>query len=397
MKGLIRMLRTSALVVVLIILVGVFAYAALRSGPLAPIQVVAATVENLPISPGLFGIGTLDARYAYRIGPTFAGRVKRVDVHVGNTVKAGDLLGEMDPVDLDARIQAQEAALARADANISAARAQVQDIQATAAYAKNQARRYEQLFLEQVATEELVEAKRQERQVADARLLAAKSNLNAVLNERVSVRAGLEGLMLQRANLRLVAPVDGLVTARSADPGTTVVAGQPVVELIDPSSLWINVRFDQLQSTGLSADLPVRIVLRSMRGSFLTGKVLRVEPMADAVTEEILAKVVFDTIPDPLPPVGELAEVTVALPPLPALPVVYSPSIQRVDGSIGVWLIENHGLRFAPITPGRADLDGRMQIFKGLNPGDRVVRYSQRRLEAHSRIKIVEHLPGVVP
>ena len=227
MKSLTRMLRTSTLVVVLIILVGVFAYAALRSGPLAPIQVVAATVENLPISPGLFGIGTLDARYTYRIGPTFAGRIRRVDVHVGNTVKAGDLLGEMDPVDLEARIQAQEAALARADANISAARAQVQDIQATAAYARNQARRYEQLFLEQVATEELVEAKRQERQVADARLLAAKANLNAVLNEQVSVRAGLEGLILQRANLRLVAPVDGLVTARSADPGTTVVAGQP--------------------------------------------------------------------------------------------------------------------------------------------------------------------------
>ncbi len=232
MKGLLRVLRTSALVGVIVILVGVFAYAALRSGPLAPIQVTAATVENQPISPALFGIGILEARYTYRIGPTFAGRVKRVNVHVGNTVKAGDLLGEMDPVDLDARIQAQKAALARADANISAAKAQVQDIQATAAYAKNQARRYEQLFLEQVATEELVEAKRQERQVADARLLAAMANLDATLQEQVSMRADLEGLNRQRANLRLVAPVDGLVTARSADPGTTVVAGQPVVELI---------------------------------------------------------------------------------------------------------------------------------------------------------------------
>ncbi|WP_372680276.1 efflux RND transporter periplasmic adaptor subunit [Desulfosarcina sp.] len=396
MKGLNRMLRASALVVVLITLVGVFAYAALRSGPLAPIQVTAATVENQPISPGLFGIGTLEARYTYRIGPTFAGRVKRVDVQVGDMVKAGSFLGEMDPVDLDERIKAQEAALKRAQANISTARAQVQDVMATTAYAKSQARRYEQLFLEKVATTELVEAKRQELQVAEARLLAAKANLDAVVNEQVSVRADLAGLLLQRANLHLVAPVDGLVTTRDADPGTTVVAGQPVVELIDPSSMWINVRFDQLQSAGLRADLPVRIVLRSKSGSSVAGKVLRVEPMADAVTEEIMAKVVFDALPDPLPPIGELAEITVALPPLPALPVVHSPSIQRVDGLIGVWLIENNGLRFAPITPGAADLDGRIQIIKGLNPGDRVVRYSQRRLDAHSRIRVVEHLPGVV-
>ena len=397
MKGLTRMLRTSAIVVVLLFLIGVFAYAVLRSGPLAPIQVTAATVESQPISPGLFGIGTLDARYTYRIGPTVAGRVKRVNVQVGDTVNAGDFLGEMDPVDLDARIQAQEAALKRAQANISAAEAQVQDVLATTAYAQNQARRYEQLFLEQVTTTEQVEAKRQELQVAEARLLAAKANLDATVYQQISMRADLEGLVRQRANLRLVAPVDGLVTTRDADPGTTVVAGQAVVELIDPSSLWVNVRFDQLQSAGLRAGLPVRIVLRSMSGSSVAGKVLRVEPMADAVTEEILAKVIFEELPDPLPPVGELAEITVALPPLPALPVVHSASIQHVGGSIGVWLIENGGLRFVPVTLGASDLDGRIQVSQGLNPGDRVALYSQRRLDAHSRIKVVDHLPGVLP
>jgi RND family efflux transporter MFP subunit len=397
MKNLARIFRTVALVGVIVILVGVFAYAALRSGPLAPIKITAATVESQSISPGLFGIGTLEARYTYRIGPTVAGRVKRVDVQVGDTVEAGDLLGEMDPVDLDARIAAQAAALKRAGATIAAAEAQVQDVLATKTYAKNQARRYEQLYLEQVATTEQVEAKRQELQVAEARLLAAGANLDASLQEQISMRAELEGLIRQRANLRLVAPVAGLVAARDADPGTTVVAGQAVVELIDPSSLWINVRFDQLQSAGLRADLPVRIVLRSMSGSSVAGKVLRVEPMADAVTEEILAKVVFEELPDPLPPVGELAEITVVLPSLPALPVVHSASIQRIGGSIGVWVIENGGLRFVPVMLGVADLDGRIQVLQGLNAGDRVALYSQRRLDAHSRIKVVDRLPGVLP
>ncbi len=43
--------------------------------------------------------------------------------------------------------------------------------------------------------------------------------------------------------------------------------------------------------------LPARIVLRSRSGQALSGRVLRVEPMADAVTEEMLAKVIFGSQP----------------------------------------------------------------------------------------------------
>lgn len=128
----------------------------------------------------------------------------------------------------------------------------------------------------------------------------------------------------------MIAPVRGLVAARNADPGTTVVAGQSVVEVIDPASLWINVRFDQLRVSGLRAGLPVQIVLRSQEGIRFAGRVLRLEPMADAVTEETLAKVIFDALPKRLPPVGELAEVTVAMSALPETPVLPNASVQRV-------------------------------------------------------------------
>jgi HlyD family secretion protein len=395
MKGFTKNFRTLAMAVVLMALVGVFAYTALRSGPLAPIRVTAATVENQPVSPALFGIGTVEARYTYRIGPTVAGRVRRVNVQVGDTVRSGDLLGEMDPVDLDARIDAQKAALKRAQAGISAAEAQVQDILATAVYARHQVDRYEQLLPDGAVSEERVAGMQQEHQVAQARYLVAKANLAAARHEQVRVRADLEGLIQKRSDLLFIAPVGGLVTAREADPGTTVVAGEPVVELIDPGSLWINVRFDQLQAAGLQADLPVHIVLRSMPAHPVAGKVFRVEPIADAVTEEILAKVVFDVLPDPLPPIGELAEVTVALPARPARPVVHNASLQQIDGRIGVWVIDNDGLLFTPVTMGAADLDGRVQVLRGLSPGERVVLYSHQRLDARSRIKVVARLPGV--
>lgn len=373
--------RTLVMLAVIVPLLALLAFVALRTGPMAAVPVTVATVKSDPITPALFGIGTVEARYTYKIGPTVAGRVKRLDVHVGDRVRAGQVLGEMDPVDIDDRIRAQDAAQKRAEATL-------REAEARQSYAQAQARRYEQLIAVRSTSEEVASAKRQEALIADAALAAAREDV-------VRVRADRAAIVAQRSNLRLVAPVDGLVAVRDADPGTTIVAGQSVVQIIDPASLWISVRFDQIGARGLAAGLPARIVLRSRGGQALTGRVLRIDPMADAVTEETLAKVVFDTLPDPLPPVGELAEVTAVLPPLAAAPLVPNAALQRREGTRGVWQLADDGMRFAPVEIGAADLDGHVQVHRGLKDGDRVVVYSEKALSARSRIKVVEHIPGV--
>lgn len=372
--------RTLAILVVLLPLLTLFIYVALRSGPLAPVPVTVARVDNQSISPALFGIGTVEARYSYKIGPTFAGRVKRLAVQVGDQVKAGQVLGEMDPVDLDQRIQAQEAALKRAEAQIN--EAQFRQI-----YAQTQARRYTELLAARTTSEEILAGKKNDLQIAE-------SSLNAAKEEAVRIRAEREALIAQRKNLFLIAPIDGLVALRNAEPGTTLVAGQAVVELIDPDSLWVNVRFDQIHARGLSAGLTAQIVLRTQAAE-LSGRVLRVEPLADAVTEEMLAKVAFDKIPEPLPAVGELAEVTVVLPALAAAPVIPNAAIQRIDGQLGVWQIKDGDLSFTPISLGDADLEGQVQVRNGLEVGETVVVYSAKALSAHNQIDIVAQIPGV--
>ena len=373
--------RTLALLAVIIPMLVLFIYVGLRSGPLAPVAVTVASVESRAITPALFGIGTVEARYTYKIGPTFAGRVKRLEVHVGDQVKAGQVLGEMEPVDLDDRVRSQESAFKRAEAAL-------REAEARQAYAQTQARRYEQLFAVRSTSEEIVTTKRQELQIADAALSAAREDIARARSDR-------EGLVAQRSNLRLIAPVDGVVAVRDADPGTTIVAGQAVVEVIDPKSLWINVRFDQISASGLAGGLPARIVLRSRGGQTLKGRVLRVEPKADAVTEETLAKVTFDNKPEPLPPVGELAEVTVDLPTLPAAPLIPNAAVQREGDKVGVWQIVDGDLRFSPVKLGASDLDGYVQVREGLKNGDQVVTYSEKALTARSRIHVVDRLPGV--
>ena len=375
--------RTLALVVVAVTLLALFVYVAFRTGPLAPVAVTVAEVESRALKPSLFGIGTVEARYTYKIGPTFAGRVKRLEVHVGDRVKAGQILGEMDPVDLDDRVRSQEAVLKRAQATVREAEARL-------AYANTQAKRYEQLFAVRSSSEEARTTKRQEAQIADAALAAARQELARARSDR-------EALMSQRSNLRLVAPVDGVVSMRDAEPGTTLVAGQAVVEVIDASSLWVNVRFDQISATGLAQDLPAQVVLRSRAGQALAGRVLRVELKADAITEELLAKVVFEGMPEPLPPVGELAEVTVELPSVTSAPTIPNAAVRREGDKLGVWQVVDGDLRFVVLKLGVADLDGFVQVREGLVEGDQVVLYSEKALTARSRVHVVERIAGVSP
>jgi HlyD family secretion protein len=375
--------RTLGLLAVIVPLLALFAYVAVRSGPLAPVPVTVVTVEARPITPSIFGIGTVEARYTYKMGPTVAGRVKQLDVHVGDRVKAGQLLGEMDPVDLEERIRAQAAALKGAEAALREAAARQ-------TFAQTQARRYEELFAARSTSEELLITKRQELQIADAALSGVQQELARLSSER-------DALIAQKKNLKLVAPVDGLVVARNADPGTTVIAGQAVVELIDPKSLWINARFDQISASGLAQGLPARIALRSRTGALFDGRVLRIEPVADAVTEETLAKVLFASPPNPLPPIGELAEVTIALPALATAPVIPNAALRREAGKTGVWKIVDGNAQFVTVKLGAADLDGHVQVLEGVEEGERVVVYSEKALTRQSRIHIASRIPGVSP
>lgn len=375
--------RTLAVFAVVLPLLALFVYVAMRSGPLAPVAVTVVKVESAAVVPALSGIGTVQARYTHKIGPTAAGRLLRLDVHVGDAVRAGQVLGEMDAVDLNERIVAQQAA-------IQSAQAALRQAEAKRAFAQTQAQRYAQLLPARAATEEYVATKQQD-------LLLAQSALAAAREDAHRLQAELQALQAQRSNLRLIAPVAGIVAAREADPGSTVIAGQPVIEVFDPASVWVEARFDQVHAEGLAAGLPARVTLRSRRSEALPARVLRIEPRADAITEETLAKVVLDTLPSPLPPLGELAEITVQLPALPAAPVIPNAAIRTVEGRRGVWKLLDEDLAFTPITLGRSDLDGRVQVTKGLAAGDRVVLYCEKALTARSRIHIVERLQGVAP
>ena len=376
-------------------MVAALAFVALRTGPLASIRVTVTSVGEGQVNPSIFGVGTVEARRSWMIGPTVAGRVLSVRVDVGDAVKAGQLLAEMDPVDLDQRLLALDAALARASSTQAAAQAQVVDATARRELATLNAKRNQDLAAQNFISPGALEGRLQEKASADAALQAAQANLSGTAQDVFRHRAERAALQQQRGNVRLLAPADGVVTTRDAEAGSTVVAGQPVLRLMDPASLWVRMRVDQGRSGGLAAGLKANIVLRSQPRTPLQGQVARVELLADAVTEERIAQIVFGTAPAAptvAASVGELAEVELQLPEIQAALLLPNASIQRQQGQTGVWRMTDGKPAFAPVRLGASSLDGRVQVLEGLKAGDSVVVYSQKALTEGARVQVVDVL-----
>ena len=383
--------RTLVLGGIALVFLVTFGWIVATQGPLAPVKVTLDSAKETRLERTLFGVATVEARRSHSIGPTLAGRVARVLVDQGEAVKAGQLLAEMEPVDLDARLAAGTASAAAAAQRVQSADAALAEADSRAKLAKNSADRYADLRKKNFVSQEAADAKAHEAAAALAARQSATAALSAAKEDVRRAQSDVIGASKNRDNLRLVSPVDGIVTARLAEPGSTVVAGQAVVQVIDPASLWLRVRIDQGRSQGLAVGLPAEITLRSRPGEKLAGRVERVDWVGDAVTEERIANVVFDSAPTDIA-IGELAEVTLRLPAIEKALAIPAAALQRQSNQSGVWQARDGQARFRPITAGTISADGFVEIRQGLAAGDTVIVHSGRARSAGTRLKPVDAL-----
>ena len=208
------------------------------------------------MSPAIFGIGTVEARRSWMVGPTVAGRVLSVQVDVGDTVKAGQLLAEMDPVDLDQR-------LARSTPRWPARRqrtgggASAGGRRHGAARAGSRQRQAQPGPGARKTSSAPARWRRacRNRPRPTPRVQAAQANLGGSGQDMPACTPSAPRWRSSAATCACWRPADGVVTSRDAEAGSTVVAGQPVLRLIDPASLWVKLRVDQGRSAGLAPGL----------------------------------------------------------------------------------------------------------------------------------------------
>jgi HlyD family secretion protein len=380
--------RKAALIAAGIGVAALLGWLVTSQGPLAPAKVTVAKVEKGPLVASTFGIGTVEARRGYALGPTVASRVLRVLVDQGDAVKAGQLVAELDPVDLNDRVASGELAADRAASTIRAAEAQLAEARSRAQVATSVERRYLELRAQGFVSQEASDAKVHEANAAKAGVDAAAAQLAVARRDHERAQADVAGVGKLRAQARLVSPVDGVVSARLVEPGTTVVAGQAVVQVIDPASLWVRARIDQAQSGGVRVGQQAEIVLRSDATRAYRGEVQRVDLVSDAVTEERIVNVGFAARPQALS-VGDLVEVTIRVAELANIRSIPAAAVKRVGRQDGVWRVSGGRAAFRPVKVGITTLDGRSQILEGLDDGEEVVVHSEKALSPDASVKVV--------
>ncbi len=369
----------------LAVLLGIAIALILIKGPLAPVRVRTAPVETGTLHPRAFGIATIEARRRYDIGPNRSGRLLELRVDHGDPVSRGEVIGAMDPVDLRDRLRAAGNAVEAAEHTVEAAQARQRELAQRVQLARDEAHRYRTLLRKKQISREAAEAKATTAGAIAEQYHAAGADVEAARRQLDKARAERDGIQALLDDLLLRSPADGVVIERRVEPGSVVMAGAPVVRIMDPDTLWVRTRIDQRAARHLRLSLPAHIRLRG-RARTLPGKVARIEWIADSLTEERWVDVAFDAIPDDLA-IGMLAEVSIELPIIKNARWLPAAALHWREGQAGAWVLKNGKARFQALKIGARDADGKIQLTGGLTAGERVIVYSAHRLRDGDRLE----------
>jgi RND family efflux transporter MFP subunit len=327
--------------------------------PPRPVQVAEVAFENR--NPTREFVGVVRARYetdlAFRVG----GKVIARKVNVGDVVKAGDVLAQLDPQDL--RLQREQA-----EAEIIAARsALAQTTSDEARYASLAGRGYAA-----VAEHERKKAARDE---AEGRVQKAIRALDLARNQ------------LQYADL--VAEADGVVTASLVEPGQVVSAGQTVLRVarLDEKEAVVALPETWL-AEARRADATVRLWSEPDRA--FRARLRELSPQADATTRTYAARFTIEDA-DATVALGMTATVSLARPgegPVARLPLsaIFNqgkgPAVYVVNEPLGA-------LALRPVEV-EAFTEENALVKGGLNPGEKVVTLGVHKLEVGQAVRAVE-------
>ena len=298
------------------------------------------TVNVQPVEQTQEFTATVDADVVNNISPSVVLRIDKILVEVGDQVKAGQLLAEMDR------------------SSLVQSKTQLDNIQLE--YDR-------QLALYEVGG-------------------TSKQLLDAQQTQLDVARTAYENL---KENTQLISPIDGIVTARNYDNGDMYSAGTPLltVQNIVPVKLMIHV--SEGFYTQVKEGMPVTIRLDVYKDEKFTGKVSLVYPTIDAATRTFPVEIQLDNKDMRVRP-GMFARVNINFGTerrvvLPDLAVVK----QTGSGDRYVYVYNDGKVDFVKVELGRRT-DSRYEVLSGVPDGARVVVAGQSRLYNGAEVTVVE-------
>jgi len=232
------------------------------------------------------------------ISASIAGRVIEVDVTENQRVKTGQVLFKLDPVDIDAALRRDEAALAAArlqvvalKANLDQQRLLVSSAIQTRDYAVGEADRQKALVTAGVSSRQQAADARHAADLAAAQVAVTQQQAGAALANLggaetspdlypsvMQAKAALEAVQLDLVHTVIIAPADGIVTrVDQLQKGAYLNASQTVFYLLSGEP-WVEANFKENQLAKMKVGQPARIAIDALGGAPLDGYVASFSP-----------------------------------------------------------------------------------------------------------------------
>ena len=359
-----RWLRRAAIPVGIVILIGLLRFTVFAPEPI-PVDVV--TVATGPVEETVTNsqAGTVRARKRAKLSPEFGGTVIAIPFREGQPVTKGAAVLRLDD-------QLQRAELALAEREIETADAQQRQACLAAERAARERERIARLAEDEIASQDFLDEATTEADRAVAACEAAAANV-----ERARAAVLLARTKVEKTVLR--APFDGIVADLTtevgewASPSPPALPIPPVVDILDPDSMYMSFPMDEVDSAQIAPEQPARVTVDSYRGQNFSAKVVRVAPYvldveAQNRTMEIEVELDDVKVSRRLLP-GTSADVEVILQERKG--ALRIPTQALLEGN-RVLLVENGVLVARDVETGLSNWDY-TEVVSGLDAGDEVV------------------------
>ena len=327
-------------------------------GPARPAMVV---------QPGAAGAaasaypGEVRAQHEPALGFRIGGKISRRLVDVGERVKAGQALAELDAADVALQLESARATLASAESDL--------------ALADSELERYKGLIDRQLVSRSQYDERVSAQKAAEARVRQAKA------------QAAVSGNQAGYAVLR--APKDGVIAQRLAEAGQVVAAGQTVFVLAENGEREVAISVPEQSAAAFTPGRELRVELWSAPGKFFPARLREIAPAADPQARTFAARVSFDA-GDTGAEIGQSARVYALQDTGDALAVPLS-ALYEMDGKPALWVVDpaTAKVNLRPVQVGPYG-ETAVPVLSGLQPDEWVVAAGVHLLLEGQRIKPID-------
>jgi len=374
------------------------------------VQISPVVRKNLTYS--LFATADITPMMQVDLFPRVSGYLDRINVNLGDSVRQGQVIAQIDQADFVQKVKESEAKVAQAKAQLSELEAgsrpeelrqaeeAVRQAQSRFDNAKLQRERVEALFKRQVISKKEADIAEMEYTVAEAQLASSQQHLKLVREgARQEVKEAsraklkeMEALLAQEQirlqNTKIVAPFQGEIIRKYVDGGALVSSSTPIVNLVHTMTLKIVANVLERDIPLLKPGMKATIRTEAYPERVFEGRVARINIGLELSTRTLQAEIEIPNSNRLLKP-GMFARIEIVLLEKTGVLAIPGNAVILDQGERFVYVVEGNKAARRAIVTG-IEQDRFVEIKEGLKEGDQVVTRGQEAIRENTTLRVIE-------